>query len=452
MRILLLAPQPFYQDRGTPIAVELMLRLLSEAGHQVDVVTFHEGRDVSIPGLCIHRIARIEGLTGIRPGFSWKKLVCDLLMLPVIIKLLLRNRYDLVHAVEESAFVARGLRTLLGLPYVYDMDSSLAQQMVEKHAGLRLVGPLLRALERMVVRGATAVVPVCDALAESIARYRPRRVVVIRDVSLLDRDPSTRPDAAMQAEACSGKLDAAGPPPGQTASVVPQEASADQRVLTDGRLMERTLSVGRPLVMYVGNLESYQGVDLLLESFALIAPKAGQAGLVVIGGEAADIRRYERKCQQLDIAERVLFMGPRPVGELAGWLRQADILVSPRIKGRNTPMKVYSYLHSGKPLLATHITSHTQVLNDHVAMLAEPSPAPFSAALLRLIQDAKLRTALGRAGRQYAQENFSVESCRRQVRQLYAWLEDVVCSRQAAHKTPEHKTNGPGRAYVLEGG
>lgn len=392
MRVLLLAPQPFYQDRGTPIAVDLMLRILSEAGHTVDVVTYHEGRDVCYPGIRIHRIAQVAALSGIRPGFSLKKLGCDLLMIGVVARLLLRNRYDLVHAVEESAFIARGLRLLLGLPYVYDMDSSLAQQMVEKHARLAFALPWLQAMERMVVRGATAVVPVCDALADAIAPCRPKHVVTLHDVSLLDR----------------GGLP--GPHPAER------------------------LTAGSPLVMYVGNLEPYQGVDLLLESFAAIVDQAGGAELVLVGGEPADIEACRQKCGKLGIAQRVQFVGQRPVEELAGWLKRADVLVSPRIKGKNTPMKVYSYLHSGRPVLATRIASHTQVLHDGVAMLADPAVEPFSAALLRLIQDARLRDELGRAGRRYAAERFSYESCRRKVRELYAWLEQTLRARPDAGK------------------
>ncbi|MCX7007397.1 MAG: hypothetical protein NTY53_09155 [Kiritimatiellaeota bacterium] len=56
MRILLIAPQPFYQERGTPIAVDLLLRVLSERGDEVHVATFHEGADVVYPGVTLHRI------------------------------------------------------------------------------------------------------------------------------------------------------------------------------------------------------------------------------------------------------------------------------------------------------------------------------------------------------------------------------------------------------------
>ena len=81
MNILVLSPQPFFQARGTPIAVRLVLEFLSSRGHRVDVLTYHEGSDVEIPNCRILRIPRIPGVRNIRPGFSFKKILCDLVML-----------------------------------------------------------------------------------------------------------------------------------------------------------------------------------------------------------------------------------------------------------------------------------------------------------------------------------------------------------------------------------
>ncbi len=114
LRILLLAPQPFYQDRGTPIAVRHLLETLVAAGFEVDLLTYHEGADIVIPNCTIRRIPSLPGLTGIRPGFSAKKLLCDIMMLTMAVRLTTRLRPDLVHAVEESAFMALVLRRLSG--------------------------------------------------------------------------------------------------------------------------------------------------------------------------------------------------------------------------------------------------------------------------------------------------------------------------------------------------
>jgi hypothetical protein len=57
VRILILAPHPFFQPRGTPIAVRQVLEFLSTRGHQLDLLTFHEGENIAIPNCRIHRIA-----------------------------------------------------------------------------------------------------------------------------------------------------------------------------------------------------------------------------------------------------------------------------------------------------------------------------------------------------------------------------------------------------------
>ena len=121
MRILLLAPHPFFQARGTPIAVRTVLEFLSERGDSVDVLTYSEGADVEIRNCRIHRIPRVPGLRNIRAGFSVKKVICDALMVVACLGMVRRTRYDLIHAVEESAFIASAMRTLSGVPYVYEM-------------------------------------------------------------------------------------------------------------------------------------------------------------------------------------------------------------------------------------------------------------------------------------------------------------------------------------------
>lgn len=186
MNILLLAPQPFYQDRGTPIAVGLILRGLSERGDHVEVITYHEGTDIEYDHVTVHRILNISCIHHIRPGFSWKKVVCDFFMFFKVLRLAAQKHYDMVHAVEESVFMALILKWAFQIPYVYDMDSSLSQQIVEKYPFLSPLKLFLKYFEGIAVRNAEAVMPVCDALARIIEEYRPKKVTVLPDVSLLD--------------------------------------------------------------------------------------------------------------------------------------------------------------------------------------------------------------------------------------------------------------------------
>lgn len=118
----------------------------------------------------------------------------------------------------------------------------------------------------------------------------------------------------------------------------------DDRADTNVERLRETIGQDDPLVSYVGNLVGYQGIDLLLESFRHTLSDSTSAQLVLIGGLPEDVSRYERKAANLGLETNVHFVGPRPVGQLGAYLMEADIPVSPRTKGNDTPMKIYSYL------------------------------------------------------------------------------------------------------------
>ena len=61
--MLVLAPHPFYQERGTPIAVDMLVSALSKRGDTVDILTFHEGQDRDYENV---RILRIPGIPGVK--------------------------------------------------------------------------------------------------------------------------------------------------------------------------------------------------------------------------------------------------------------------------------------------------------------------------------------------------------------------------------------------------
>lgn len=186
------------------------------------------------------------------------------------------------------------------------------------------------------------------------------------------------------------------------------------------------LQISGLLLMYVGNLEGYQGISLLLESFALVVKKLDAVALVIIGGEAVDIQKYQKQARDLNIESQVHFLGAKPVEDLGEYLSQADILISPRIKGKNTPMKIYSYLDSGKAVVATNLPTHTQILNCQVAMLADPSPEKFSTGMLRVMKDKTLRQKLGKAGKKLIEERFSYTAFCQKLNDLFDWLQTEI--------------------------
>ena len=379
MKILFLAPQPFFTNRGTPIAVRAALQALAGQGHTIDVISYHEGEDVRIEGVTHHRTVKPPGVKRVPIGPSWQKALCDLFMLFKAVLMTRRSSYDVVHAVEESAFIAWLIRLLYGVPYIFDMDSLMSQQIVEKSKLLTPIAWVFGWMERRTIRRSQGVLAVCPALVDVAMRHHPTgNVALLPDIPFSGSDDSGLPDAITQA--------------------------------TGTRLM------------YVGNLEGYQGIDLMLDAFAKVADTHGDAVLLIVGGSAEHIEHYKAKAGALCDRGRVVFVGPVPIDSLGAVLGFADILVSPRTQGNNTPMKIYSYLQSGKPVVATRLSTHTQVMNDDVSILVEPDAKAMAQGMSRLIGSADTRQKIGQAGRTYVEREFSEQRFRQRLQDFYDTL------------------------------
>lgn len=380
-RVLVLAPQPFFEERGTPIAVRMLLEALAEPGKlEFDLITYNQGSDVEIPGVTHLRTIGLPGGVFIRPGLSLTKLVADALLLFRVLGVLWskpRGHYKFIHAVEEAAFIALLAKFLFGVPYLYDMDSSLADQVVEKVPALGFFSPILRWCEGVAIRNARCVIGVCDSLVERAKSCGAKWAELLTDVSLL------------------GPVDSA------------------LNLRTELGLLPNT-----KLALYVGNLERYQGLDLLIESWAAIEQDFDEWHLVLVGGATEEVRReYAEKVSRLRAA-RIVFAGPRPVNHLSSYLACADLLVSPRIKGTNTPMKIYSYLHAGRAILATRLPTHTQVLDDSVSILG--GIEEFPSTLARAMSDHELRSQVARNAQERAMQRYTLEAFRATVKAIYA--------------------------------
>ena len=379
MKILLLAPHPFYQERGTPIAVDLLVQALSDRGDQVDILTFHEGKDKQYVNATLHRINPILSITGIAPGFSVKKLYCDLILFFKMIAMLKKNQYDLIHAVEESATLAMLCKPFSKVPYIYDMDSVITEQLLEKSAKFKLVVPLVRFFEGRTINNSQAAVAVCQAIADYAKKHKSDNIYLLKDISLISNEKS------------------------------------DNQIDNLRDFVEPEQKIG----LYIGNLETYQGIDLLIDSLVVYTKQKQDVCLLIIGGKTQDIKHYTEKANDLGLGEYIKFIGPRSILDMGAYMQQADFLLSPRIKGINTPMKVYSYLGSGVPLLATELPTHTQVMSADIAFLAQPDADDFSKVMSDLVSNPQ--DALNKAikAQKFIQAEHSMQAFNNRVNQIY---------------------------------
>lgn len=377
MRALVIAPQPFFTPRGTPFSVYHRTRITAELGVEIDLLTYGEGQDVDLPGVRILRVPRIRFLEPIRVGPSYGKLILDVIMIAWTVGLLLRYRYDFVQAHEEAAFFSAFLKPFFGYRFVYDMHSRLPQQLI--NFGFTDSPDLVSVFERMelaALERADAVITISPALGQyAMARMeKPERHFLIENSLLDEVRLKKNPDAQ--------------------GSSVPVEP----------------LPTGLPVVAYAGTLETYQGIDLLLEAHARVLRRHPEVLLLLIGGTPEKVHHYESLAERLGIRHGCRFTGLLPQAQTRELLRSASLVVSPRTEGDNTPLKIYEQLACGIPLVATRVPSHTQVLTDQVCFLAAPDPEDFSLALLEGLTNTTRRREVITAAQELYATSYSQEA------------------------------------------
>ncbi len=373
MKILMLLPQPFFEPRGTSFSSFHRLRTLAEMGHQVDLLTYPFGRDIHHANVRIVRIPRLPFIRGARVGPSKEKLLLDLVwMIPYSVRMVLRTRYDLIHSHEEACIWGGALARWRGIPHLYDMHSSLPQQLLNfRYTTSRLAIGFFRWAEKKTLRNGRGVIAICPELARHAAAVAPSTPITVIE------------------------------------NVLEVEEPAGARAQTPEELRRQYHLEGRSVVLYTGTFEPYQGIDLLIRAAAEVVRQHPTALFLLVGGRPEQITHYGRLAEEQGIRSHVVFTGAVPPERIRDFYRVADVLVSPRFMGTNTPLKVYSYLRSGVPIVATDHLTHTQVLNSKVAVLTPITPQALAQGILQILTDPGLAGRLTLAAQRLAEERYS---------------------------------------------
>ena len=178
----------------------------------------------------------------------------------------------------------------------------------------------------------------------------------------------------------------------------------------------------QPLILYTGTFEEYQGLGLLLEAATELSLVHRDARILIVGGQPEQVEAARARMSGGQHASGVIFAGQRPPQEVPYFIEACDILVSPRISGTNTPLKIYSYLRSGRPIVATDLRTHTQVLTRDTALLVEPEASAFAAGIQRLIENPDEATRIAMAASAVAKQRYSRRSYIARTAEAYRLL------------------------------
>jgi glycosyltransferase involved in cell wall biosynthesis len=351
MRILKIVPQAFYTARGTPLSAYHRARELIARGHEVDILTYGVGGD---PPNFSARVFRSRGphfKRYIRAGPSRLKIWFDLLLFINLLIHLSRQRYDVLYAHEEGALLARLAGAIFRIPYIYDMHSSLPLQITDwKFSRSASVIAAFRWVERLSVRGACAVVAVSPAVARAASNAGPATPCVL----------------------LANHFDAG--------RAVPAEEVAAVRT-------RHGIALERKLVVYAGSFVALQALDLLLDAIPGVLANVPNTMFLLVGGTDPEIATLQSQATRLGITAHIVLQRSLPQAAIPAYLAAADVLVSPRVQGINSPGKLLDYLASGRPVVATNTLVHNQLLTDKSAILTPPTAAGLAAGLLVALTD-----------------------------------------------------------------
>lgn len=364
MRILMIAPTPYFADRGCHVRIYEEARALIAQGCDVRIVTYHIGRDM--PGIPTVRIPCVPWYDRLTAGPSWQKPLLDLMLLIKSVAVVRTFRPQILHAhLHEGAFVAMLLKPLFRIPLVMDFQGSLTVECLDHGFFKRgsLLERLFAAVERMVNGAADAIITSSTAGAELLLQewgFPSGKITAVIDG--VDADyfcPCPRHDA--------------------------------RRLL---RMDDDT-----PLVVYLGVLNEYQGLDLLLEAMVVLRQQGSPVRFLVMGYPEEG---YRRKAAEMGLSDMAIFTGRIEYAQAARYLSAGDIAVSPKLSKTEANGKLFNYMACGLPTIVFDTPVNREILGDCGVYAAYGDAGDLASQVATLVNDAARRHVLSESTRNKA--------------------------------------------------
>jgi glycosyltransferase involved in cell wall biosynthesis len=390
MKILEISPQPVFQPRGTPFSVYHRTLALSKLKHKIDLVCYHIGNPVNIKNVKVYRTIKIPFIKDVKIGPSLKKIFLDIFIFLKSFWLLLTKKYDVIHVHEEAGLFGVIFKNLFKIPLIYDMHSSMSQQITNfNFSKNKFFIKLIEKIEILTINNANCVIVICPHLGETVKKINKQKKFF-----LIENTPMTK--------------DIKNVPKNKINKIKNKYDIKDEKI-----------------ILYTGTLEAYQGIDLLVESIKYVKKEISNFKLLIVGGSKEQIINFKSIVNKKKLSDYIIFTGQRPIEEMDYFLGFADILVSPRDNGTNTPLKIYSYLKSGVPIVATNLLTHTQVLNDKVSVLTKPNSKSYAKGIVKILKSKKLANELSKNAINLAKTKYSYDHFLKKTSKVYNFINKI---------------------------
>lgn len=380
-RIAMVAACPFPESRGTPTRILRMAEALVRRGHEVHIVTYHLGGSTENSGLNIHRTAKIATYQKRTPGPSFQKLILlDPLLSIKLITLLRRQKIDVIHAHHfEGVMVSWLAHIIFKKPLVFDVHTLLESELPSY--GANFLQPLKkyvgRLLDKYVPRFASKIVAVSEDIREKL---NSQHGYTKRSISIIPNGVETELFSRI---------------------VEPKKRDIENRP---------------NILVFAGNLSSYQKVDLLLEAFHEVCKARSDVRLKIL--TSGDFEVYESLAKKLSIRERI-DIKLCALENLPAELASASIALNPRTICDGLPQKLLNYMAAGVPVVTFEGSAKHFVHEQHGLVVENGNTKEFSRAILKLLDDPELSCKYGENARNFVLNEMSWDKTAKDVEQVY---------------------------------
>jgi glycosyltransferase involved in cell wall biosynthesis len=385
----MLAPTPFFADRGCHVRIYEEARALIALGHEVRIATYHLGRDIE--GIATRRIPFIPWYGKLEAGPSWHKLYLDILLFFTALGVARKFRPDVIHAhLHEGAFLGLFLKKLLRIPLVFDCQGSLTAEMLD-HDFIRvssLPHRLFLFLEKIVNKNSDFIITSSRAGALQLSG-----------------------SWMVPANKVKGLIDGV-----DTDMFRPLPKDEARRALN--------LPLERPTAVFLGVLNRYQGIDLLLEVAKILKERGTSPHFLVMGFPEEE---YRKKVEFLGMEELFTFTGRVEYQKAPLYLCAGDIAISPKISLSEANGKLFNYMGCGIPSVVFDNPVNREILGDTGVYARQEDPADFAARIEELLDDGTKLCELAKAVRGKAEKEHSWRARGEQLVGIYREMKNFAC-------------------------
>jgi len=389
--ILMIAPTSFFADYGNHIRIWQEARALQKCGHRVIITTYHNGDDM--PGLEIYRSWDVPWIKRAMVGSSRHKLYLDVALSYRALMVGLKVRPTVIHAhIHEGALIGAVLKRMLRVPLIFDFQGSLTSEMIDHHFLSGLDSPLygpLRALEHWINNQADALITSSHHAAEMLRRdfhFPEDRLYTVSDGISTER-------------------------------FVPFDGSPEWEAERQRLRAELGIPADRKIVVYLGVLATYQGIDVLLQAAQQVLATHPNTHFLIMGYPGVD--RYGKMAADLSISNHVSLPGRILYKDAHSYLALGDVAVAPKMSATEGSGKIPNYMAMGLPIVTFDTPVSREYLGD-LGIYARFGSVEDLADKLRLAFDQpEWAKQLGMLGREKAVQELSSDRAGPQIEAIY---------------------------------